>query len=365
MNTRHLFLSFFLTMFAGSLFAGPKGKCTVLGTVSDMSTGTVFVRNLTKPIADTLQIKDGKFSYSVDLDEVYPFLLQDESNRYQLFFAEPNSTINITLKRKDMQVTFLEGSKAHAVFRELLVAQDPLQQAANAVSNEFKKPGANSDSLTAVMNLINTELKKNFFTFLKQHAESEVSAFVVYSSLSNDRNINVQTADTMFGMLKGKALGSFYGKELNSMLSKLRAVEVGYMAPDFTLPDSTGKKTRTLSSFRGQYVLLDFWASWCGPCKAEIPFLKQAYSKFHDKGFEIVSVSLDDKKPNWITALNQYQMPWIHLSDVKGFGSRVNELYHVPAIPKTLLLDHTGKIIAKDLRGPALEAKLGELLKGK
>jgi alkyl hydroperoxide reductase subunit AhpC len=91
--------------------------------------------------------------------------------------------------------------------------------------------------------------------------------------------------------------------------------------------------------------------------------LKQAYTKFHDKGFEIISVSLDDKKPNWTNALNQYQMPWVHISDVKGFNSRVNELYYVPSIPKTLLLDKTGKIIAKDLRGPALDAKLAELLK--
>jgi thiol-disulfide isomerase/thioredoxin len=167
----------------------------------------------------------------------------------------------------------------------------------------------------------------------------------------------------MYGILGKEAVNSFYGQELNKMLAKLRAIEVGYMAPDFTLPDSSGKKKITLSSFRGKYVLIDFWASWCGPCKAEIPFLKQAYTKYQNKGFEIVSVSLDDKKPNWLAALNQYQMPWVHISDVKGFNSVVNELYHVPAIPKTLLLDQTGKIIAKDLRGPALDKKLDELLK--
>jgi thiol-disulfide isomerase/thioredoxin len=108
--------------------------------------------------------------------------------------------------------------------------------------------------------------------------------------------------------------------------------------------------------------LIDFWASWCGPCKAEIPYLKTAYNNFHKKGFEIISVSLDDKKDKWTAALRQYQMPWIHISDVKGFQSQVNSLYHVPSIPKTLLLDKTGKIIATDLRGEALDRKLEELL---
>ena len=146
------------------------------------------------------------------------------------------------------------------------------------------------------------------------------------------------------------------------MLSKLRAIEVGYMAPDFTLPDSTEKKKYTLSALRGKYVLLDFWASWCGPCKAEIPYLKKAYTNFHHKGFEIMSVSLDDKKDKWTSALKQFQMPWIQVSDIKGFSSIVNDLYHVPSIPKTLLLDKTGKIIATDLRGDALNKKLEELL---
>lgn len=343
--------------------ATPKDKTIINGKVSDTSRGTVFIRNLTKPVNDTVIIKEGKFIYQTQVEEVTPFLLSDGGQRYQLFFADKGDAINLTMSRRDMQVSFLEGSASHQIFRKLITAQEPLQRFATTLSQEYGKPSANMDSLNKIMNAVNHDLKNNFFNFLKENKNSKVCAFVVYSSITNDKNLSIHTADTMMSILGESALNSFYGNELTKMLSKLRAIEVGYMAPDFTLPDSSGKKKIALSSFRGKYVLIDFWASWCGPCKQEIPYLKKAYSSYQSKGFEIVSVSLDDKKLNWTNALNQYQMPWIHLSDVKGFNSIVNELYHVPAIPKTLLLDKTGKIIAKDLRGPALEKKLEELLK--
>lgn len=332
------------------------------GTVTDLREGKVLLRNLTSPLPDTLPIKNGTFTYSGKLKEPSPFILSDESNRYQLFFMDPGATVKVTLKRNDMQITFLEGSPSHEVFRSLIVAQDPLQQLAMQVQKGHQALSPNTDSLNAVMNAINEQLKRNFYLFLEKNAESEAAAFVVYSAITIDRSVSVKTADTMFSILRGKARSSFYGNELNKMVSKLKAIEVGYMAPDFTLPDSTGKKTLTLSKLRGQYVLIDFWASWCGPCKAEIPFLKRAYQTYHEKGFEILSVSLDDKREKWMEALRQYQMPWLHVSDVKGFGSLVNDLYHVPAIPKTLLLDKNGKIIASDLRGAFLEQKLAELL---
>ncbi|MBL7766801.1 MAG: AhpC/TSA family protein [Chitinophagaceae bacterium] len=345
-----------------NISAEAKGKCTVMGTVTDTTKGVLLVKNLTKPSPDTVKIVDGKFTYTTELNEPTPMVLSDFENRYQLFFGEPNSTLKITLKRKEMMVTMLEGSAAHEIFRKLIISQDAPQQFAQKLQEEYKKPGANVDSLNAQMNYVNGEMRKNFFTFLKENGSSEVCAFVVYSSLMNDKGMNVKIADTMYGFLSGKAKTCFYGQELGKLLSKLRAVEVGYMAPDFTLPDSSGKKKIALSSFKGKYVLVDFWASWCGPCKGEIPFLKKAYEAFHDKGFEILSVSLDSKGDAWKAALKQFQMPWTHVSDVKGFNSIVNELYHVPSIPKTLLLDKTGKIIATDLRGPALEMKLKELM---
>lgn len=358
MKTKFLFAFFFL---ASSWIGYAKNNCTIKGTVTDSGHPHFFIRNLTLPVNDTVQIIAGKFTYACELKEPTPMLISDEKNRYQLFFAEPNCTISIQMKREDLQLLDIHGSASHEIFRQLLTANEPIQKFAMGVQQGFSNPALNRDSLQQVLQVANSELRKNFFQFLTTHKSSEVSSFIVYNTISNDRNIQTQTADSMFSILQGKALSSFYGKELQKMISKLRAIEVGYMAPDFTLPDTSGNKMYTLSKLRGQYVLIDFWASWCGPCKGEIPYLKKAYEKFHTKGFEIMSVSLDDKKQNWLQALQQFQMPWIHVSDVKGFNSKVNDLYHVPAIPKTLLLDKNGKIIAADLRGEMLERKLSEL----
>ena len=223
-------------------------------------------------------------------------------------------------------------------------------------------PGANRDSLQMLLFQIAQKTNENFYAFLSEFGSSEVCAFLVFSSISNERSMDAHTADSMFSKLNGKALTSFYGIEAKKAIEKLRSVTVGYIAPDFTLPDSTGTKKYTLSKIKRSYLLVDFWASWCGPCKGEIPFMKTAYERFHKKGFEILSVSLDDKKDNWLNALRYFQMPWPQVSDVKGFRSVVNDLYPIPSIPKTLLLDPEGKIVATDLRGPALDQKLEELL---
>jgi peroxiredoxin len=226
----------------------------------------------------------------------------------------------------------------------------------------IRKEGVNKDSLQKVALNLNERRNENFYNFLKENGHTEVAAFIVFSSISENRGVDAVLADSMFSYLREKGKSSFYGIETEKSIQKLRAVTIGYEAPDFSLPDSSGTKVHTLSSFRGRYVLVDFWASWCGPCKTEIPYLKAAYTRFHEKGFDILSVSLDDKRDAWTKALQQFQMPWPQVSDVKGFRSIVNDLYPIPSIPKTLLLDRQGKIIATDLRGNSLDKKLEELL---
>ena len=139
---------------------------------------------------------------------------------------------------------------------------------------------------------------------------------------------------------------------------------VGHRFRDLEEPDTEGKPHR-LSEYvgKGKWVLVDFWASWCGPCKAEMPNVVAAYKKYHDKGFEIVGLSFDQDKDPWIRAIREWDMPWIHLSDLKYWDTRARAMYNVNGIPDNILIDPEGTIVARGLRGDALEARLAEIFK--
>lgn len=196
--------------------------------------------------------------------------------------------------------------------------------------------------------------------FVKKNPASPVSLFFVKQVLGMD--MDAAKAGPMFQLLAAELQNSNTGKELAALIEVGKKSMVGVAAPDFTQPSPEGNNI-SLASFKGKYVLVDFWASWCGPCRAESPNLLKAYEQYKGKGFEIFSVSLDDKKDKWLKAVKDDGYTWPQAGDLKGWENAAASLFGISGIPFNFLVDPNGIIVARNLRGKDLEKKLSELLK--
>ncbi|KAA9325205.1 TlpA disulfide reductase family protein [Adhaeribacter soli] len=315
---------------------------------------------------DTAEIKkDGSFEMTGKVTEtgIYKLALGPQN---AILFVLENKPIEFEADANRLSETYtVKGSKDSELLKDLNGIMMQSQKQMEGLKQRYiaASGSGNQDSIKAVeaaANRVQESSEKNFKAFIRKNPNSIMS---VYSTLTL---INPEDeyafADSMLTVYKKSQPESKYTKALNERLSKLGSVTVGSMAPEITLPTPDGG-TMSLSSLRGKYVLIDFWASWCGPCRRENPNVVKMYNKYKDKGFEIFGVSFDQSKDKWVKAIADDKLTWPHVSDLKGWESSAARLYNITAIPHTILIDKEGKIIAKNLRGAALEAKLAEVLK--
>lgn len=234
-----------------------------------------------------------------------------------------------------------------------------------AASEEEKKSDEFMEKYYAKYNLISASEKESALNFIRQHPGSYFclnQLFTICTGYYPDGN----EAESLYNLFTPDLKNTSLGKSYAEKIDRWKKTSIGVVAPEFTQNDPDGKPVK-LSDFRGKYVLIDFWASWCGPCRKENPSVVKAYQTFKDKGFTVLGVSLDNGKRNgreaWLKAIEDDNLTWTHVSDLNYWSNEVSVAYGINSIPANFLLDPNGKIIGRNLRGKDLMDKLGEFIK--
>lgn len=217
------------------------------------------------------------------------------------------------------------------------------------------------DSLMREMARLEAENERDVEAFFERYSDTDAAPFFIDYNLL--KYYSLEEVCGFYDRLSERVKGTKKGRELGERLEVMKRFAPGNMAPDFALPTVAGD-TLQLSDLRGHVVILDFWASWCAPCMGEMPVMKEIYAAYHERGLEIVGVSLDDKRDRWVGAIEREGLAWRQVSSLRGRGGcPVAKLYQVVGIPKLYIIDEEGRIVANDLRGEALKEKVEEMFK--
>ncbi|PWB27150.1 TlpA disulfide reductase family protein [Flavobacterium sp. HTF] len=298
------------------------------GTIADTVVQYVYLQKFHNKMfttIDSVKVKDGNFSFKtkVKTPELYGLSVNTAESPLYIFLEKTPITVKLSPK-KYYSTSVVEGSASQDLFETYKKTKD-------------------------------VEISK----FITAYPNSIVSAYVLYRNWSYRLTPDQITQN--IALLDKSQQSSTYVKELKELVTVLSGLAVGKKAPDFTANNPDGKPVRFSENLKG-YTLIDFWASWCGPCRKENPNIVAAYKEFHDKGFNIIAISLDKKKENWIKGIQDDKLDWLQVSDLLFWNSAVAKLYGVRAIPANYLVDSKGIIVAKNLHGEELQSTLKSLL---
>lgn len=329
-------------------------------------------------IKDSVLLKNGEFEFTGSVQDPIKATLEFYNNgrqavsktnpaEYLPFYLEPG-TIKITTM-DSLKFAVFSNAKVNEANEKMKTALKPFdvklaeyRKFAQSATPEQQK----TEEFRAQMKKLYDELmdtqKAILSKFIKENPDSWMSLDAVNTLGGSQPKLDV--VEPLFNSLTDNIKNTVTGKKYAALIETLKKVAIGAMAPDFTQNDPDGKPVK-LSDFRGKYLLLDFWASWCGPCRGENPNVVKAYNQYKDKNFTILSVSLDNEngKEAWLKAIATDNMTWNHVSDLKYWYNAVAVQYGIHSIPDNFLIGPDGKILARGLRGDALAQKLSELLK--
>ena len=334
----------------------------VTGTVEGMPDGKAIIATVNGSSLDTVakaDVKNGSFEFTGNVSEPTGAYIMVIGQRGAIPFMLENANITVNAGQAGLTVTGSEGQK---IYDQFMAINTTTQQEAMKLQQEYQAANGDQAKMQAVQEAyakLMTDAQAKETELIKANPDSYVSTFVIVSGMGQ---MEYEQLKERYNLLGEKAKASAQGKAIAAQIAKLESTAIGQIAPNFTITTPEGESI-SLYDIKGKVKLIDFWASWCGPCRGENPHVVEIYKEYHPKGLEIFGVSLDNNKEAWVKAIADDGLVWKHGSDLKGWQSAPAQLYSVSGIPHTVLLDENNKIIAKNLRGDELKQKIAELLK--
>lgn len=342
-------------------------KYTINGTVEGEQTGNVYLVKYNGQAIDTLAkgaINEGKFVLNGSVENITSAYLNIEGKRGGTPIFVENATYTATLNPSSPMDNKVEGTETQNLANQFIAIAQEVNKGQSTLYKEYGAAAQAKD--TAKMMEIETQYNKlgenaeaKEDALIKANSDSYIAAYMLASKMGG---MQVEELVEKYALLGTNAKATEPGQRIADRIEKMSALEIGKVAPDFTL-NTPEDKPLSMHSIKGKVKLIDFWASWCGPCRGENPNVVAVYKEFHPKGLEILSVSLDSNKEAWLKAIEDDQLTWNHVSDLKGWQNEAAQLYGVNSIPNLVILDENNVIVAKNLRGDALKNKIAELLK--